>query len=313
MEYEDLIEDESEPPAEPLIGEDELEDLDPPARPPWKAFVLTGVLAGLIGAAVGGAGIYAALKTTAPEPVMQETVDLTPLESKIKRLTARVTQAEAKLAEPVNKPTSDLEPVDLTGVESRLQALETMPRPEIDSNALSALQAAQKDGFDWPDVSVLETRIAALENETNGETEAELPAEFLARLTAIEDRVEELREKSANAVSTGDILSTLEARLDALENRPPPEPVVERVSILAFPKASLIDALDESRSGNLIEKTLSRHIRVKDDNDPLTLIEGIESDLSAGRLAPAIEKFDLLPTPVKAAGQAWYESVKASL
>jgi hypothetical protein len=65
--------------------------------------------------------------------------------------------------------------------------------------------------------------------------------------------------------------------------------------------------------GGMIKKTLSRHIRVKDDNDPLTLIDGIEADLSGGRLGAAAEKFERLPAPVRAKGQAWYESVKASL
>ena len=79
------------------------------------------------------------------------------------------------------------------------------------------------------------------------------------------------------------------------------------------PKAQLIEAVDENRTGGLIEKTLSRHIRVKEANDPLTIIEAIETDLSDGRLAPAIEKFERLPAPVQSAGQAWYDSVKASL
>ena len=43
MEYEDLIEDKAEPPAEKPEVEDELEVLDPPAKSPWKAFILTAV------------------------------------------------------------------------------------------------------------------------------------------------------------------------------------------------------------------------------------------------------------------------------
>ena len=54
-------------------------------------------------------------------------------------------------------------------------------------------------------------------------------------------------------------------------------------------------------------------MRVKDENDPLSLIEGIEADIANGRLEGAAEKYDRLPEPVRAAGQAWYDSVKASL
>jgi len=89
--------------------------------------------------------------------------------------------------------------------------------------------------------------------------------------------------------------------------------VVERVSILAFPKAQMVAAVEENMEGGLIQKTLSRHIRVKDADDPLTLIDGIETDLNEGRLDAAAKKFERLPSPVQTAGQAWYESVKASL
>ena len=140
-----------------------------------------------------------------------------------------------------------------------------------------------------------------------------MPAELIERLTALEDNLESLQTDSSATEQIGSVISDLEARLTALENRPAPTSVVKRVSILAFPKDQLMDALEATKSGNLIEKTLSRHIRVKDANDPLTLIEGIETDLSGGDLTAALEKFKRLPAPVQSAGQAWYESVKASL
>ena len=70
-----------------------------------------------------------------------------------------------------------------------MQALESAPRPEIDPEALSALQSAQKDGFEWPDVSNLETRIESLESEPDAEVQTELPAELLERLTALEENI----------------------------------------------------------------------------------------------------------------------------
>jgi len=107
-------------------------------------------------------------------------------------------------------------------------------------------------------------------------------------------------------------LAELNSRISALENQPAPKPVIERVSILAFPKAQLIQAVEDNQTGGIVEKTLSRHIRVKGPNDPLTLIDGIETDISEGRLSDAAKKFERLPAPVRSAGQAWYESVKAS-
>ena len=317
MEYEDLIEDKAEPPAEKPEVEDELEVLDPPTKSPWKAFILTGLLASLIGAIGGGAGIYAALKAVSPKPVATQPVDLSPLEANYKRLSDRVKTAEFKLKEVANRPApalaQEFEPTDLSDVERRLQALENAPRPEIDPAALAALQSAQKDGFEWPDASNLETRIESLESQADAAVQAEVPAEFLDRLTALENNIESLQNASRKTAGVGGTISDLEARLDRLENRPAPTPVVKRVSILAFPKDQLIETLEATKSGNIIEKTLSRHIRVKDANDPLTLIEGIETDLSGGDLTAAIEKFKRLPAPVQSAGQAWYESVKASL
>ena len=317
MEYEDLIEDEAEPPVEILEREDELEALGPPAKSPWKAFIVTGLLASLFGVVGGGAGVYAAIKKIASKPAITQSVDLSPLETNYKRLSERVKAAESKLQEVANRPvpqsSSEVEPVDLSDVENRLQALETAPRPEIDPDVLSALQSAQKDGFEWPDVSSLETRIETLENKPETVAQTEMPAELLDRLTALEDNIKGLQSATSESEKTSDAISGLAARLDAIENRPPPTPVIERVSILAFPKDQLVEAVEAMKNGNIIRKTLSRHIRVKDANEPLTLIEGIETDLSGGDLAAAVEKFKRLPAPVQSAGQAWYESVKASL
>ena len=317
MEYEDLIEDETAPSVEKPEGGDEFDVVETSTKSPWKAFILTGLLAGLIGAVGGGAGIYAALKKVSPKPAAIQSVDLSPLEINFKRLSARVKTAEDKLQEVANRPApepaQDFIPTELSDVENRLHALENAPRPEIDPEALSALLSAQKDGFEWPDVSNLETRIESLESKPDAEIQTEVPAELIERLTALEDNLESLQTDSSATEQIGSVISDLEARLTALENRPAPTSVVKRVSILAFPKDQLMDALEATKSGNLIEKTLSRHIRVKDANDPLTLIEGIETDLSGGDLTAALEKFKRLPAPVQSAGQAWYESVKASL
>lgn len=317
MDYEEMIEDEPKPIGETqeveLGTEAELDLVEPRAKSPWKAFILTGFLAGLIGAAGGGFGAYAALKKFSPAPAPQASINLSPIEMKLKRLTDRVSAAETSAQDAANRPAAVSEPVDLSAVEDRLNALETAPSPEIDPAALTALQAAQADGFEWPDVSSLEDKIAALESQAETPVQTTLPEDLIERLTVLEADVEAV-QNTAPAIDE-DMMSKLNARLSALENRPAAKPttIVERVSILAFPKDLMIEAVEANREGSLIKKTLSRHIRVKDANAPLTLIEGIESDLSEGRLAPAAEKFERLPSPVRSAGQAWYESVKASL
>ena len=318
-----MIEDSPKPIGEPLAAElepeAELDSGETRTKSPWKAFILTGFLAGLIGAGGGGYGAYTALKKFSPAPVAQANVDLTPIETKMNQLSNRLAKAEAAVQKTANRPPVKTKPVDLSAIEDRLKILEAAPSPEIDPEALTALQAAQKDGFEWPDVSNLEDKIAALESQADTSSQADLPEDLMDRLTALETDNEVARtEAPKSAEDFGmmvEVMSKLESRLTALENNPASEPttIVKRVSILAFPKDLMIEAAEANMEGSLIKKTLSRHIRVKDTNDPLTLIEGIESDLSEGLLAPAADKFERLPSPVRSAGQAWYESVKASL
>jgi len=218
MNYEEMIEDDVdsviEPTEEELAPEPEIQ----PAKSPWRAFILE--------------------------------VDLSFVETRLEAFGARISEVENGLLD-VKIP--EQEPVDLSGLETRLSGLETR---------LAELEAAPRESAD----SLNETQ-----------------------------------------------LSELNSRISALENQPAPEPVIERVSILAFPKAQLIQAVEDNQTGGIVEKTLSRHVRVKNPNDPLTLIDGIETDLSEGRLTDAAKKFERLPAPVRSAGQAWYESVKASL
>ena len=336
-----MIDDEAEP-TEPL-PEEEVEDVyvEPRAKSPWKAFVLTGLVASLFGAAGGGYGVYEGVKRISPKAADQATVDIAliiaPLESKLEALSNRLTTAESAVKKAANRAVPETVPVDfsadLSAIEARLNALESVPAPEIDPDALTALQAAQADGFEWPDTSSLEDRLTALETEAEAAAKlaiasddlaaseaaqvsksSEITANIMERLDAIEA---DMKAKPEPATQTKAIdetrLEDLEARLDTLENRPAPAPRVERVSILAFPKTAMIEAVEDSVEGGIMKRALSKHIRVKDDDDPITLIDAIEVDIAQGRLDAAANKFDRLPEPVRAAGQAWYKSVKASL
>ena len=286
------------------------------SKSPWKAFIFTGLLASLIGAVGGGYGVYTALKTQAPKITDAPQVDLSPLEAKLTDLTKRLDAAEASVEKainrPVPKPTAISEPVDLSGLESRLDTLENAPSPEIDPAALTALKSAQEDGFEWPDTSDLEKRLSELESASDEAPQATLPDDLLERLETLEDT----RVEGGTAASDEERLArfeALESRLSDLENRPAAAAKIERVSILAFPKKAMVEAVEDNIEGGLFKKTLSKHVRVKDENDPIALIEGIEADIEKGRLQAAIKKYDRLPEPIRVAGQAWYESVKASL
>ncbi len=311
-----MIDEEAEP-AEPASAP-APEDVpaEPRAKSPWKAFILTGVIASLFGAAGGGYGVYEGVKRLGPKTAEQPVVDTSSLESQIDDLTTRVAGAEMAAKKAANQPAADMKPVDLSPLESRLKALESAPVPEIDPEALTALQSAQADGFEWPDTSGLEERLAALETMSETALEpAEIPADLLGRIEALESGVQSntdsLTEEEVSILS--ERFDLIESRLAGLENQPVAAPRIERVSILAFPKAAMIGAVEESVEGGIMKRALSKHIRVKDDDDPVTLIDAIQVDISEGRLEDAVEKYDRLPEPVRAAGRAWYDSVKASL
>lgn len=312
---------EDEPGAEKPIPEaEDVEVLhEPREKSPWKAFVLTGVIASLFGAAGGGYGVFEGMKRLGPNPAAQPSVDIAPLEGKVDSLTDRLSAAEASVKKAASRPAPKAQPIDLSGLESRLDELEAAPRPEIDPEALTALQSAHADGFEWPDTSGLEDRLAAL--EATAKTSAaptELSSEIMERIEALEAGVQTNSEiASEDSLSAEEVsifserFDLLESRLAALENRPVRAPRIERVAVLAFPKDAMIEAAEEAVEGGLLKKALSKHVRVKDEDDPITLIESIEADIEQGRLEAAAETFNRLPDPVRAAGQAWYDSVKA--
>jgi hypothetical protein len=98
------------------------------------------------------------------------------------------------------------------------------------------------------------------------------------------------------------------ARLAALEATS--APATQPRFVLAFPKAEMLRAVDANREGGFMERTLSKHVRVKSEDDPTTLINGIAADISEGDLNAAAAKFERLPAAIQAPGKAWYASVK---
>jgi len=333
MDYEDLVDDQPEDPA-PDPAPEPVE-VEPPVKrgANWKAVILTGLLAGLIGTGSGAAAVYFGLKNQTPDtPTFDAQALRTELQQEmsvqVTALDTRLSAAETKINRVANRPAPETTPVDLSPLESRLSDLEASTQTEIAPETLTALKAATEDGFQWPDVSELEDRLAVLENGTVSSDA--VPDMMLA----MADRIDALEaiERSASAPEiSNDLMTRLDAlenqmgmvpaldipedlmvRLEALENRPvvKTQAETEIVPILAFPKAALIKAVEDSAEGGFMSRTLSKHIRVKDEDDPLTLIDGISNDLSEGRLDLAMNKYERLPEPVRAAGQAWYDSVK---
>ncbi|GGX72402.1 hypothetical protein GCM10011309_23420 [Litorimonas cladophorae] len=341
MNYEDMITKDGEPAGgkkvaagdahvaaavSPDAVADAFDEATTPAKTPkpWKAVILTGFLASLIGGGLGAFGIYAGLKAQAPEAAPDFSAELMaatrPLSETVAILERRLAGLETDIGDMDAASLTLAEPVDLSTIETRLTTLETTAPSEIDPATIAALNAAQADGFKWPDTSALQARVTALETELLKLSEvpaSEMPSDFpvglTERLEALEAQITQSSSTEDLSVMMSNVLETIEARVSALENVEPIAPRVERIAVLAFPKEALLKAVEANAEGGFVKKTLSRHVRVKDDDNPRTLIDQIEVDISEGRLDAAANKFERLPAPVKTAGQAWYESVKASL
>lgn len=312
MEYEDLVDETDAAGAEEGVEADAADPAVEKRAPGWKAVIITGLLAGLIGTGGGAAALYYGisygLKTQSPDMTQLKAELQQELRAEMTALTSRLSAVENTADEAANRllPEFDMAPMDLSPLEARIIALENAPSPEIDPDALSALQAAQADGFEWPNVDDLNDRLAALENRPIATTDPSVSPEMLLEMA---DRIDALEAASALAVAPA-LPTDLLARIDALENRPVVTPEKQIIPVLAFPKQAMLRATEDMATGGFIERTLSKHVRVKDDDDPRTLIEGIEADLSEGRLDLAANKYESLPAPVQQVARAWYESVQ---
>ena len=276
--------------------------------PGLKGTLLAGLLAGVVGLAGATAGVYFALKTQKAPDIQTVKIDVEALKAELlnaqsvqlKSIETRLQKLEANL-KTVSETQAKPEAIpDLTPLEDRLARLEAASDIEISPETLSALTQAQADGFDWPDVSTLEARLDALETSE---------PEQAPDLGTIETRLKALEARKPS-VETATIPKTLLSRISVLEDQANVNAQAAQFSQIEFPKELLLKAAKNTSDGNVLQRALSKHVRVKDDDDPVTLIEGIEADISAGQYNQALVKFESLPKDVQAIGKSWYEVVQ---
>ena len=293
LRYDDLVMDEVEAGAEAIVVEREVAETRK-ARSKWPLIFVLGTLAGF-------AASFAASYYTRPEPFDASALqrDVAALRTEMGELRSRAAPAtsmrpiERRLDALEARPVGGAEPVDLAPLEARIAALtdriaalEEADRPPVDEALVTRLERLREEGF-------------------TGAPEADL-APLTRRLDALEAR------PNPDLAMTID-LEPLERRLSALENREPAQPPAERPAVRAkyppFPSDALRDAAEARRGGGL----LSKHIRVKSEDDPLTLIDGVEADLKAGRVRAALAKFDRLPEPIRNLARGWRADMEDAL
>ncbi len=172
-------------------------------------------------------------------------------------------------------------------LEARLATVEARPQstlPEdiaaIEPATLSALQRAQEAGFNWPDTTSYEAQITVLQEE----------------LQHMQAEVDALKSQEARIITGADT-----ALLSASS---------ESVYRPDFPLADLLlGAKKNTKPKSLLERTLDKHIRVADPDDPVTLIKKAQKAYEDQDYRAAISAFDQLPPEIQAYGKNWREAI----
>jgi hypothetical protein len=259
----------------------------------FKTLGLGVILASLFGAG-GGAFLSQTLqKPSLDMSPLKETIE--ELQSENKTLTAQITRLQRDIkALPVSNS------IDLTPIESRLDAIEKAEAKSLDPDLVERLEALNTDGSKVMDLADILARLDVLENAKPQSLDAELVA-----------RLETLSAEQPEGLDLSDII----VRLEALETAPvavvPAAIVAPDVTVAApFPKADILTALEASQpKEGWFKRALDKHISVQSEDNPEYLVELIVKNLEDENLEAALAAFDKLPAEAKAAGQSWRESL----
>jgi len=291
------------------------------------ALGLTALSALVIGGASGGGFVkYLMPASSANAPV--QNVDLGPLTTQITQLKNKNAKLETQLSNMSasfktlqgsvkNIKVPDVKAVDLSGLKSRLDALENAPKPApLDEAMLARLEKLQADGSPALDLSAFEARLSELETAASSGAMPEGAKESLQELY---DQYVESEEKiEAKIAALSQDLTEMQTRLDALSDIQLTQSkaalqsssVSGQAAASAFPKQALLDAVTAQTTDKpFLKRALSKHIKVKDPSSPAGIIDAITADLAEGNIEGAAARFDSLPSHIRSAGQAWRDSL----
>lgn len=261
---------------------------------PVLGLSLLAALLGAVGGAIGGAyGTHYLFPPTSADDlrasVQQEVGQLeTKTQAEIGDIRKELSGLETRLSQASSE--TDIQSF-ITGIEERLQTLENAPAPslpDIDSDTLNALKAAQNDGFNWPETNEIDSQIANLNSKT-----VALEAEIVGLNAQIE---------------------SLEGDLEARDAQPKiVQPETDDVKSIGpkFPKQALLNAArNRAESQGFLSRTLNKHVSVDSPDNPKNLIEKIETAYEKGDIYTAIKTFDRLPSDIRSAGQDWRDAAE---
>jgi len=257
---------------------------------PVLGLSLIAAVAGAVGGAYGTHYLFRPANVDELRAGLQ--TDFTRLEAETQNAIADIRQTVAEFENRIAEVKPDAKfGGALDAVDDRLQALENAPAPnfpEIDPETLSAIQAAQEDGFSWPSTEAIENSILELASVTDS---------LEARLDGLNAQVTSLETE----------LRTQADRPQLVQKSAEPAAAVEP----DFPKEALLNAANtRADSQGFLSRTLNKHVSVDSPDSPKSLIEKVETAYEKGDIYTAIKTFDRLPSDIRSAGQDWRDAAE---
>ncbi len=281
-----------------------VDDLPMRKRPLWPLLLLGGALLGFGAsfaasyytrpAAVDVSGLEAEVATLRSQiGAMQAerraqpdlSSQLAALQTRVERLAAQSQQDAVPAAEPV----------DLSDLEARLDTLENRGSPEIDEALVTRLETLQAEGLpmELSDIEAMQRQIDSLADRLMRLEDAPRDQSDVKALRAeIEGLQSRMDEKATD-------MSVSEAPVTTL-----PIPV-DPDSLPRFPADRLRAGAAELAGEGFIRRSLSRHVRVKDEGSAEVLIGEVETAMDAGDVQAAIAAFDQLPDALRNVARGW--------
>ena len=137
-------------------------------------------------------------------------------------------------------------------------------------------------------------------------------ADLEARLDDLASRIAALETAPASDESFRAELDTLRERVGQM-SATPVTPVAQARATASiaptFPAETLRDGARARAGGGL----LAKHFRIRSDDDPLTLIDAVETAMDERRYAEAVAAFDRLPDELKSLARGWRADMQSFL
>jgi predicted nucleic acid-binding Zn-ribbon protein len=303
----------------------------PSARPSRVKSFASHMLAGLLGALIGVAGLGAAWNALGLGPKPPAAPDLSGIEARIAKLESAPapTAGSGELAEldkrlkAIEDQPSDVTP-ELSGLPDRVAQLET---------AIKSLADTAKDGGSVADAAAISEQIGEAERRLQAKIDAAIAEAELTNASTVQDLQREIAELKAkigalaeaelnpggdtalvpDLTALTDRIAKLEAALPALKDEIGKDSSETKSAALAIALANLRTALDEGRPFSAELATLKALAPTPEDLGPLPgyAEKGIPTLAALKRSFAAAKDAALAPTTPKAEASIW-ESLWAS-